>query len=777
MSVLQGLSVVQLGAGIAAPVVGLLLADQGADVVAVRAPGATPLPGPGPDIWERGKRVLVLDWEQPDGLADLQRLIDAADVIIDGTPPGRLGTVGLRCPDDAIWLSLPGFPTDHPLRDTPAWEGAIGASVGLYDPPVGRRPGFTSLPAASMLGAFYGANAVIAALIARQRDGRGQLIEVPLAGAALSAVELTAVLTQQPPRSWTTIQWAASPFLAVYACAEGWVYAHLGQPAHLRRFLEHLAGDDDAEALNSALSAETKADPTRPASVREAGVARRRLGAIFRKKTALEWEALLDDLCVVAVRAPASWIDAAQPTATGEIVRLEHPERGFLPQPGVQVRIAAAPGEARPLDTREVLPGVVAAGWRRRTSWQVEPGEGSEPPLAGKTVLDLTQVIAGPVAARTLAQLGARVIRVENPRLAAAWADAFHVCFNSGKDSVAVDLSSPEGRDALLALVKAEQPDVVVHNFRPGVAERLGLDEASLRQLAPGLTYAHLSAYGATGPWGERPGWEQTAQAVTGMQLRYGGSRGPDLLPLPLNDLGTGLMGAFACQLGLLHRARGGEATRVETWLTATSTLLQSLTLFDPHPSRWREADGPGALGTGPLHRWYRASDQWFFLAAPGREDDVRRIGGLEKGELEEQLATASLAEWRRRAAAAGVANVVAMVAKTSVGEAMQQSWATDRGIVRRHDFAGLGELTEVCPPWHFSRTPPPSVPPAVPRGADSERLLAPIGHGAAAVDIPAPTQPEGRLRRAARDVGWAAAQARWALFLVRGRLGRALER
>ena len=464
MGALDGLSVVQLGNGVAAPVLGMLLADQGASVVAVGSPHGDVVPGPGPAIWARGKQCVVLDLRDAPDRDALSALIDAADVVIDGMPPGRLARFGVTVPSSAsrVWCALPGFPEGHELTDAKAWEGVVGAATGLYDPPIGSRPGFTSIPVASMLAAMLGANGVLAALLARHRDGRGQRVEVPLFGAALLAQELTALVTHSPPHAWHTLQWAASPFLAPWRTAEGWLYVHAGQPAHAAALLDALedVDPDVIGALRRRLSDATLADPSRPATVRQAEAVRKALQRVFLHKTASEWEDRLDHLCVVAVRSGAAWVDHAQPNATGEVVVRQDPTWGALPQPGVQVRLSDAPGEVGQREVQTSSPARIAAGWRRRTTWVVEEQAAqASAPLTGKVVYDLTQVIAGPVAARTLAELGATVIRVENPRLVAGWADAFHVAFNSGKTSIALDLTTQQWEQTTRRLGRSAQAE------------------------------------------------------------------------------------------------------------------------------------------------------------------------------------------------------------------------------------------------------------------------------------------------------------------------------
>jgi crotonobetainyl-CoA:carnitine CoA-transferase CaiB-like acyl-CoA transferase len=201
-------------------------------------------------------------------------------------------------------------------------------------------------------------------------------------------------------------------------------------------------------------------------------------------------------------------------------------------------------------------------------------------------VLDFTAVIAGPVAGRTLAELGADVLRIDDPWFRPAWADGFHALFDRGKRSAWLDLQVPAEREVLERVVADLDPQLVLQNFRPGVAERLGLTAYADHVVS-------LSAFGTEGAWGRRPGWEQTVQAVAGIQSRYGGDA-PELFPVPVHDLVTGLFGAYGA-LVTLFGGGGAHASlaRTATWMLAHHTC----------------GDGP-ADGA-----WEKRDDGWWFVA------------------------------------------------------------------------------------------------------------------------------------------------------------------
>jgi len=197
-------------------------------------------------------------------------------------------------------------------------------------------------------------------------------------------------------------------------------------------------------------------------------------------------------------------------------------------------------------------------------------------PLQGLTVLDFSQFLAGPLAALRLADLGARVIKVERPDGGDACrqlyisnleldgdSTLFH-SINRNKQSFSANLKSEKDRATVLRLV--ERADVMIQNFRPGVIERLGLDYESVRAVNPRIVYGSVSGYGATGPWRDKPGQDLLAQALSGsMWLNGNQDQPPTPVGLSIADMLTGhylTQGILAC---LVRRGVTGAGGRVET--------------------------------------------------------------------------------------------------------------------------------------------------------------------------------------------------------------------
>jgi crotonobetainyl-CoA:carnitine CoA-transferase CaiB-like acyl-CoA transferase len=223
------------------------------------------------------------------------------------------------------------------------------------------------------------------------------------------------------------------------------------------------------------------------------------------------------------------------------------------------------------------------------------------------TVVDLTSYIAGSYAAMMLADLGAAVVKVESPD-----GDPFRELpgffgWNRGKRSIAVDLKSAEGRRIVERLVARD--DVLMENMRPGVAERLGLGYERLRAINPRLIYCAVTAFGSSGPYADRPGFDPLLQAMAGLQTLQGGTGAPQFVRIAITDYYTASLAAQGVLAALFVRERTGQGQRVETSLLHGSLALQSGSVVD-YP------DKPMFARENPTYRLYEASDgQWFFLA------------------------------------------------------------------------------------------------------------------------------------------------------------------
>jgi formyl-CoA transferase len=206
-----------------------------------------------------------------------------------------------------------------------------------------------------------------------------------------------------------------------------------------------------------------------------------------------------------------------------------------------------------------------------------------EAALADVLVIDLTRVLAGPYATMILGDLGATVIKIEQPGRGddtryfgppyIGGESAYYLGLNRNKQSLELDYTTPEGKTKLLGLIA--RATVLVENFRPGTLQRYGLDYASLREHNPGLIYCSISGYGQTGPHADRPGYDFVAQAEAGIMAVTGEVEGePVRVGVPVGDISAGIFGAMAILAALRHRDRTGRGQHIDIALLETTMSM-----------------------------------------------------------------------------------------------------------------------------------------------------------------------------------------------------------
>ncbi len=320
------------------------------------------------------------------------------------------------------------------------------------------------------------------------------------------------------------------------------------------------------------------------------------------------------------------------------------------------------------------------------TSKRNLPGTPGAGPLDGLLVVDFSRVLAGPFAAMMLADLGARVIKVERPgagddsRGYGPFLDGRSLYFarvNRGKESIALDLRDPG--DLALARSLAARADVLVENYRPGVMERLGLGPSALLAASPRLVYCSISGFGHSGPWSQRPAYDAVVQGMSGIMAITGPEGGARVKPgVPVSDLAAGLYAFGGITSALLGRASTGRGTHLDIAMyDSTVSLLEGAAL-----SFLATGTDPGPIGNAhfsiaPFDTFRcrdreiticAANDELFAvlvnaLGVPGLAADPRFAGNAArhgardelKMELEVVLRTADADAWLDLLELAGV--------------------------------------------------------------------------------------------------------------------------
>ncbi|MET7700626.1 CoA transferase [Streptomyces sp. NPDC005485] len=361
------------------------------------------------------------------------------------------------------------------------------------------------LPVRELARACVGTCTLAAAELAARRAGRSQVPEVRVDDGALATAFVSERHLQIDGRAPVTF----APLSRFWRTADGWVRTHANYPHHRARLL-------DALGLSAGASVETVAAALAERPAKDVEDAVYATGGL-----------------AVALRTAKEWAAHEQAVAVADRPLIEHERLGTA-----HARVLAPIGGDRLL------------------------------PAAGVRVLDLTRVIAGPVATRTLALLGADVLRVDAPRLPEL--PDQHADTGFGKRSAALDLAADRRTfEELLATA-----DVVVTGYRPGALDRFGLSPEALAERRPGLVVAQLSAWGAYGPWAERRGFDSLVQVATGIAAIEGTPEQPGALPAQALDHGTGYLLAAAVLRALTEQLEQGDSRVVRLALARTAHWL-----------------------------------------------------------------------------------------------------------------------------------------------------------------------------------------------------------
>lgn len=379
-------------------------------------------------------------------------------------------------------------------------------------------------------------------------------------------------------------------------------------------------------------------------------------------------------------------------------------------------------------------------------------------PLSHLRVLDLSRVRAGPTCVKFFGDFGADVIKIERTDGAGdPMGDnrnsSDYVNAQRNKRGMTLDLKRPEGVAVLKELVKTA--DILVENFRPDVKFRLGIDYESLSAVNPRLIYTSISAFGETGPYRTRPGFDLIAQGMGGLMWLTGEQdRGPMRVGMSPADLSAGIFAAMGTFIALAERERSGRGQWVQTNLLSSQIMMldyQAMSwLMDQRIPQQRGNDHPQIVPTGV----YQSADGYFTLSTVGNDSYLRLCDALDAPELasDPRFADARLREANRDAMNAAInaatvkrpsAEWVELLNRTGVpagpiyklDEMFEDPQVQESGIVQPLAHPELGEVKVLGQPIKLSRTPAQirQAPPAL--GEHTREILAGAGFSKEAID------------------------------------------
>ena len=670
--VFDGITVLDFTSGRAGGVATMVLSDFGAEVIKVEPPrGEKFRDSPGSIQWNRGKKSVVLNLKTQEGRDNARELARRSDVIIESFRPGvaeRLGIDYDRLSADhpgLVYATLTGFGSHGPYKHYKGYDAVVAAKSGRMMMFSGQNPregpNYVVVQGVCHAAATALIRGITAALFVREKTGLGQHVETSMLKAVTTYDHVSWVHGQMvenlpdeyPPDPRVGIG-RPNPTGYLPARTKDGQWIQLGNVVErLFRSMMHWL-DMDFIYEDPRFETAPRLDPDAVAALERIMLEK------VQQKTLDEWMSIfLGEAGNVAAEpyyTSEQALDHPQILHNGNVQDLHVPAVGDTRQLGPMVDMRGTPAKTQGptptlgQHTEEVLASLGGdLGSRPNGAKSPMPKH----PLEGVTLLDLGTVINGPLGCALVAELGARVIRIEAPggdwgRLGLPF--SAHRTM-AGSEDICIDLKTPEGQEIMGKL--AAKADLLLHSMRPGAPERTGIGYEQLAKINPNLVYLYAGGYGSTGPYSHRPSMAPIAGAVSGGGVAQMGRDAfpPPEQPMSIDEIAavsqklkrandgtadhnTAMVNAVGLLLGLYARERTGKAQYVE------STMISANAYANIDDFYWHEGKQPRPLPDGDgyglhaLYRLYRAKTGWVFLACPFEDEWEALCRTLDRTDL-----------------------------------------------------------------------------------------------------------------------------------------------
>ena len=663
--VLKGLRVVDLTRGPAGGLASMIMADFGAEVLVIDAPephgidelASTPM-------WRRGKRSLTLDTKDTAQRDTLEELLAGADVCLVNWRSQALEAQALdfervhaRHPH-LIYCHISGFGSRGPKANYPGYEHLVAAASGRMQAFAGicdrEGPVYSALQVGTHATAQSALSGILAALLVRDATGAGQLVETSMLQGMLP-YEQGAMIGRQFPERFGAMypdlpaNEPPMPTLHYHPAQAGdgrWLQfgnllPHLFDNFLMVTDLIDIVADPDFEPTQLALPPE-KYEPFRDRMLRR-----------LQDRPAADWmNDCIANGSVVATTYQTTQDALKDPDIVANGHAISRDDGGI--QLGPLARMTKTPAQPGP-------PCEPDSGWSDR--WRTDPrprpevNNAEKLPLAGVRVLEIATIIAAPLGASFLADMGADVTKIEQVngdpyRGLAMGVGSARV--NAGKRSISLNLKSPEGQ--AIAVKLASEADVLIHNYRPAVPEKLGIGYDQIAAVNPNIVYLQVNGYGPDGPGAQRPSTHPIPGAAMGGVLYQMGDRIPaeqqDIPALrtwtrrlmranELNpDPNTAMVVCSSALLGLNALKRTGDDQRILIDMFGANAYANHDDFLAYPGKPPRTMPDEGLHGLHPTYRLYAAAEeQWVFLAIPEAKEKRRFVERLTALGIEVDIA------------------------------------------------------------------------------------------------------------------------------------------
>ena len=633
----QGIKVLELTRGKSGAFCGMMLADNGAEVIKVNELGwDSAQVDPYYSILDRGK--VVYEGDISFGERKFISLLRIADVLVSDFELSELN-IGNFSYDrlkeinaGLIFCSITAYGEMGYLSEQPPVGDLIKARTGFCSSMPGFSEGDTHVmhPVAELGAGVLASLGVTASLYKRLKTNCGGVVRTSLyAGCLLFSPKAEG--DRVKARSVKVTAYGGGPFYSVFECMDGeWLQLgciHGG-------FVDMAAtamGISDVMLDPRFGDGRTPVDEDARAELFEI------VKDSIKRKTSAEWEDIFTGSGV-----PFALVNTAEESMTHEqvihnkmVYECIDPILGEMLQPGIPIQLSETPGKVKgPRVIKDLKDMDYSSVSESDSRSDVESHETGRLPLDGVKVSDITNVIAGPVAGRLLADLGADVIKIEPPYgdISRPASGPYFHALNANKRSVAIDAKTVSGQRVLQRIVS--DSDVLIANLRPGATARIGLSEQVLRDSNPKLIETHITAFGWDGPFSGRPGVDPLAQAWMGLQMAQGGGneRPSFLPPVAPTDYTAGAMGALGAVMGLFVAEKYGYGQNVQTNLLNAGCFLTEGDFSKYSGKIGRRLSDKAQKGLSDFHRLYETADGWIYISAEEMRpaNDLLEIMGLK---------------------------------------------------------------------------------------------------------------------------------------------------